>query len=119
MDENAPDFLDAIWKLLEPSKLQTYPKSLIELEAVRPALLRLRTQLQREVWEKREQYRMPNYPPDPKDKATPRYTDFDRRTMLDAQMAELQTKYELVRGIEDLVKERINFILNVNQEKDG
>lgn len=86
------------------------------LEPLRVAILKLRAELQQEVWQKREQYRMPNYPPDPKDKTTPRYTDFDRRTMLDAQMAELQTKFELVRGTEDLVKERIQLILNVNQE---
>ena len=88
-----------------------------QLERLREPLLSLRTQLQREVWQKREQYRLPNYKPDPKDKDTPRYTDFDRRTMLDAQMAELQTKYELVKGLEELVKERIQLILNVNQEK--
>ena len=83
---------------------------LYAIEALREPLLSLRCKLQRELLEKREQYRMPNYPPDPKDKTTPRYTDFDRKTMLDAQTAELNEKYELVAGLEKLVEQRVELI---------
>lgn len=81
-----------------------------DLEAIREPLLTLRCKLQRELYEKREQLRMPNYKYDPKDKDTPRYTDFDRRTMLEAQTAEINERYELVKGLEELVKERVDLI---------
>lgn len=113
MDDTQTRLLEAVQGILEQEPALT---QLEALEPLRVPLLRLRTQLQQEVWQKREQYRMPNYPPDHKDKSSPKLTDFDRRTMLDASIAELQTKYELVRGLEDLVKERIQLILNVNQE---
>lgn len=81
-----------------------------DLELLREPLLTLRCKLQRELYEKREQLRMPNYKYDPKDKDTPRYTDFDRKTMLDAQTAEINERYELVKGLEELLKERVDLI---------
>lgn len=80
-------------------------------EQLREPLLSLRVQLGRELVEARERVRMPNYKPDPKDKDTPRYTDFDRKIMLDAAVAELEAEFELVKGLEELVKERIEVIV--------
>lgn len=80
------------------------------LDLLRPNLLKIRVKLQRELFEAREKLRMPNYKPDPKDKDTPRYTDFDRTTMLNAHTAELNEKYELVKGLEELVRERVELI---------
>ena len=81
-----------------------------KLEPARMSLLRLRVKLGRELVELRERMRMPNYKPDPKDKDTPRYTDFDRNIMLAAACAEAEADYELVKGLEQLVKERIEVI---------
>lgn len=81
-----------------------------QLDVLRPKLLEIRVKLQRELFEAREKMRMPNYKPDPKDKDTPRYTDFDRTTMLNAHTAELNEKYELVKGLEELVRERVDLI---------
>lgn len=80
------------------------------LELVREPLLLERCRLQRELFEKREQMRVPNYKPDKKDKDTPRLTDFDRTTQLNAYVAELNEQYEIARGLEELVKERIEVI---------
>lgn len=112
---NKPTPVEAAQELLEQEPALSQLKA---LEALRSPLLRARVALQTTVWAVREQYRLPNYKPDPKDKDTPRYTDFDRRTMLDAQTSEAQSKYELARGYEDLVRERIQLLLNVNWSED-
>lgn len=72
-------------------------ESLWELERLKPVLLRLRVEKQKVLFKTLEQYRHP------KDKEL---TDFDRRTMLDAQVAEVRADYELAAGLEQLVKER-------------
>lgn len=72
-------------------------ESLWALERLRPALLRLRVEKQKRLFKTLEQYRHP------KDKEL---TDFDRKTMLDAQVAEVRAEYELAAGVEQLVKER-------------
>jgi hypothetical protein len=81
-----------------------------KLEPLRGRLMRVRVGLWKELVLSREKLRMPNYKPDPKDKDTPRYTDFDRNTMLNAAVAELEADYELVKSLEQLVKERIEVI---------
>lgn len=72
-------------------------EALWALERLRPALLKLRVEKQKVLFKTLEQYRHP------KDK---QLTDFDRKTMLDAQVAEVRADYELVAGLEQLVKER-------------
>lgn len=64
-------------------------------------LLKMRVERFKTLVQKREQYRHP------KDKE---YTDFDRKTMLEAQVADVQADYELVKGLEDLVMERVELI---------
>lgn len=61
-------------------------------------ILRLRTKLEREYYEGREKLRMP------KDKD---YTEWDRKTMLEASIAALREQYEYVKGLEELVRERV------------
>lgn len=85
--------------------VKTYLNSDLEPKAVVEALLKLREpllttrcRLYKELLKAREQYRHP------KDKE---FTDFDRTTMLEAQVAELQEQYELAKGFENLVKERL------------
>lgn len=107
MNDNDKKLIEAVQSTLNapPRKLQ-----LDSLEALRGSVLSLRVRLNKELVTSREKMRMPNYKPDPKDKDTPRYTDFDRKIMLDAAVAELEADYELVRGLEELVKERVEVI---------
>ena len=72
-----------------------------ELEPLREPLLSLRCKLQKEYYQAREKLRVP------KDKE---YTDLDRNTMLDAYSSEVREKYELVKGLEELVGERVELI---------
>lgn len=72
-----------------------------DLDTLREPLLSLRCRLQKEYYQAREKLRVP------KDKE---YTDFDRNTMLDAYTAEVREKYELVKGLEELVSERVELI---------
>lgn len=78
------------------------------LEKLREPILRLRCDLGKELAQKREQYRIP--PHDPKIKDEPRLTDFDRNTRLNASVAELSARYEYVKGLEELIKERLELI---------
>lgn len=71
-----------------------------ELEHVREPLLKLRIDKYVELTKAREKCRHP------KDKDL---TDWDRRVMNDAMVAELQAEYDYLLGLEELVKERINF----------
>lgn len=104
------ELLTNVRALLAEFRHISLPRYAEDLEYLREPLLTLRCELQRELYEKREQLRMPNYKYDPKDKDTPRYTDFDRKTMLEAQTAEINERYELVKGLEELVKERVDLI---------
>lgn len=70
------------------------------LEMLREPLLKLRTEKYAELTTAREKCRHP------KDKDL---TDWDRRVMNDAMVAELQAEYDYLLGLEELVKERINF----------
>lgn len=72
-----------------------------DFEKVRPRLLGLRVEYYTKLCKAREQYRHP------KDKEL---TDFDRKTMLEASVAEIQADYELVRGLEELVGERVDLL---------
>ena len=63
-------------------------------------LLRLRTDKYVELTQAREKCRHP------KDKDL---TDWDRKVMNDAMVAELQAEYDYLLGLEILVKERIGF----------
>lgn len=72
-----------------------------ELEELREPLLSARVDCYKTLCKKREQYRHP------KDKE---YTDFDRQTMLNAAVADVQAEYELVHGLEKLVAERVELI---------
>ena len=96
---------------LDPEKGMETPKALVlRLEELREPLMELRVETYKElVWAK-EKTRMPNYKPDPKDKDTPRYTDFDRKIMLDSAIAEIEAEYELVKGLEELVRERVDLL---------
>jgi hypothetical protein len=78
----------------------TPPNMIVELEALRQPLLRLRTDKYVELTNAREKCRHP------KDKDL---TDWDRRVMNDAMVATLQAEYDYLAGLEELVKERINF----------
>lgn len=71
------------------------------LMALREPLLRLRTEKYVELTTAREKCRHP------KDKDL---TDWDRRVMNDAMVAELQAEYDYLLGLEELVKERINYL---------
>lgn len=70
------------------------------LEQLREPLLKLRTDKYVELTNAREKCRHP------KDKDL---TDWDRRVMNDAMVATLQAEYDYLLGLEELVKERINF----------
>lgn len=78
------------------------------LEELREPILKMRCELGKSLAQKREQYRIP--PHDPKIKDEPRLTDFDRNTRLNAAVAELNSEYEYIKGIEDLIKERMELI---------
>ena len=71
-----------------------------ELERLKQPLLRLRTDKYVELTKAREKCRHP------KDKDL---TDWDRKVMNDAMVAELQAEYDYLVGLEILVKERIDF----------
>ena len=75
---------------------------------LRQPLLRLRCKLQREYFEGREKLRIPK---------GKEYTDFDRNTMLEASVAELREKYEYVKGLEELVRERVELYKLMMKEK--
>ena len=72
----------------------------LPLEGVREPLLKLRVDKYVELTQAREKVRHP------KDKDL---TDWDRKVMNDARVAELQAEYDYLLGLEELVKERINF----------
>jgi len=76
------------------------PKVSLVLERLREPLLKLRVDKYVELTKAKEQMRHP------KDKDL---TDWDRKTMNDAMVAELQSEYDYLVGLEELVKERINF----------
>lgn len=82
--------------LNEPSDKQ----EIYVLEHNREPLLKLRTDKYVELTNAREKCRHP------KDKDL---TDWDRRVMNDSMVAELQAEYDYLLGLEELVKERINF----------
>jgi len=79
------------------------------LESVREPLLTKRCELQRDLAIAREKVRTPPHHP-VLDKTEPRLTDFDRNTMQSGAVAELNYEYELVKGLEELVKDRIEFV---------
>lgn len=72
-----------------------------DLCSVQTDLLKYRVQARKELLEAREKVRHP------KDKE---YTDLDRKTMLEAACADLEANYELAKGLEELIKERIETI---------
>lgn len=76
------------------------PKVSLVLERLREPLLSARVDKYVELTKAKEQMRHP------KDKDL---TDWDRKTMNDAMVAELQSEYDYLVGLEELVKERINF----------
>lgn len=82
--------------LNEPSDKQ----EIYVLEHNREPLLKLRTDKYVELTNAREKCRHP------KDKDL---TDWDRRVMNDSMVATLQAEYDYLVGLEELVKERINF----------
>ena len=96
--DNSSTLIQGVQRLLE-SKFTD--KSAFQLEPLRSPLLSLRCKLWEELLNARNKYRHP------KDKE---FTDLDRKIMLDANVAELEARYQLVKGIEDLVKERIDLI---------
>lgn len=71
-----------------------------ELERLKQPLLRLRTDKYVKLTKAREKCRHP------KDKDL---TDWDRKVMNDAMVAELQAEYDYLVGLEILVKERIDY----------
>jgi hypothetical protein len=78
------------------------------VEMVRLPLLELRCRLQKELFNERDRMRHP------KDKEL---TDLDRTIMLNAMTSELNEKYELARGLEELVKERVAIIKTLLETK--
>lgn len=111
----AEKFLKSVGEKLE-LEITEPARSLLDLEICRPRLLKIRVEAYNELVTKREQARMPNYKPDPKDKSTPRYTDFDRKIMLDNMVADYESLYELARGLEKLVCERVELLRAVVKE---
>lgn len=75
-------------------KLQEY------LSIIEPIVTE-RVQLHKELLQAREKLRVP------KDKEL---TDFDRRTMNEAYCAEVQEKYEMMKGMEELLKEKMELV---------
>ena len=71
--------------------------ALIALEKLRLPLLEARIEAQTELLKRRNQYLHP------KDK---NLTELDRKTMLDAQMTAYLKEYELLNGLEYLLKDR-------------
>lgn len=78
-----------------PDKIKT-----MALNRYLEPLLKLRTDKYVELTQAREKVRHP------KDKDL---TDWDRKVMNDAMVAELQAEYDYLLGLEELVKERIGF----------
>jgi len=72
-----------------------------DLDMFKPRLLSIRVERYMKLCKAREQYRHP------KDKEL---TDFDRKTMLEAAVSELQADYELAKGLEELVSERVDLL---------
>lgn len=93
VNENVERIIDI---LNEPSDKQ----EVYILEHQREQLLKARTDKYVELTKAREKCRHP------KDKDL---TDWDRRVMNDAMVAELQAEYDYLLGLEILVKERIDF----------
>lgn len=89
--------LERIQQALEAA---THRELALPLEGLREPLLKLRTDKYVELTKAREKCRHP------KDKDL---TDWDRRVMNDAMVAELQAEYDYLLGLEILVKERIGF----------
>lgn len=87
----------------------------VTLDKFREPLLELRCRLQKELFNERERMRLPNYKPEKGDNL--RVTDFDRKIQLDSYTSELNEKYELVRGLEELVKERVALIKTLLETK--
>lgn len=75
-----------------------------QLVSARRPLLKVRTDKYVELTQAREKVRHP------KDKDL---TDWDRRVMNDAMVAELQAEYDYLLGLEDLVKERLLYVHNL------
>ena len=94
--------------LLELSGVKSYEQHVQALEVLREPLLNLRIVRYKELCEKREQFRHP------KDKDL---TDFDRKTMLEAAVADVQAEYELAAGLEKLVAERVELIKILIKDK--
>lgn len=80
-------------------------ESIDALVRLRVQILALRVEKQRSFLQALEQYRHP------KDKEL---TDFDRKTMLEAATATIREEYEYAKGIEEIVKERIDLWLLTN-----
>lgn len=93
VNENVERIIDI---LNEPSDKQ----EVYILEHQREQLLKARTDKYVELTTAREKCRHP------KDKDL---TDWDRKVMNDAMVAELQAEYDYLLGLEILVKERIGF----------
>jgi len=89
--------LENIQSILRDS---TDSRLMLALDTVREPLLKLRVDKYVELTQAREKVRHP------KDKDL---TDWDRRVMNDAMVAELQAEYDYLLGLELLVKERIGF----------
>lgn len=90
-----------IERVQELLKSHDGPKSRYRaLELLREPLLKERCRLQKEFYQAREKLRVP------KDKEL---TDFDRTIMNNAYCAEVQEQYEYVKGLEELVKERLEY----------
>lgn len=71
---------------------------LSDLIELREPLLAEVVKLQKDFYVNREKLRVPK---------GKEYTDFDRSTMLEAYVAESREKYEYAKGLQELVKERI------------
>lgn len=78
------------------------------LEYLREPLMSLRVEAYKELCKKRNQYLHP------KDKEM---TDLDRKTKMEAAVADVQAEYELVRGLEELVRERVELIKILLKDK--
>lgn len=82
-----------------PGTVSDLKAALIALESLRSRLLEVRVDWQMMLAEKRSQYLMP------KDKD---WTELDRKTRLNAQLANIERDCEFLIGLESLIKERID-----------
>lgn len=71
---------------------------LTKLEAVRYDLAWERTRMLQRLLQQRERARMPK---------SKEFTELDRKTMLDASTSFLESDYEFIKSVEDMLKERI------------